>query len=364
MVSQAVQTGVREKLLEDSKRRDLIVWLYQEKVCSCVLEVNDELQDESREASASKTLVFRLIERVVKQLSPESQVFLYGSEAAQISLKESDLDISVSPDILRMFDSQLELSTAEQHQCRYALRRALAGILEELQATKLIVESERILWATIPIVKLVVDSRPLGGKLLVKVDLTVELFGGCNSTAFIQQTIKSMPPLQTLVLIVKTILAKKKLNVPFSGGLSSFAVVLLVAAYLVQTGMASSTAYHTLLAGLAEFYGAFEEDKYMVSLQQLPCYLLKGSSGGGLTIIDPMTAKEMKTRCINFDQIKELFQRLFEVFRGVEEQITEWCTALTPKTLEDWRKEGRNVCEMYQPKCNPLREFISSLEEG
>jgi DNA polymerase sigma len=42
-----------------------------------------------------------------------------------------------------------------------------------------------------------------------------------------------MPPLQTLVILVKALLAKRCLNVPYNGGLGSFAVVMLVGAFLI-----------------------------------------------------------------------------------------------------------------------------------
>jgi DNA polymerase sigma len=53
--------------------------------------------------------VFNRISEIVKGINPDSKAFLYGSEAAQISLKDSDIDISISKDILLWFDPGLDL---------------------------------------------------------------------------------------------------------------------------------------------------------------------------------------------------------------------------------------------------------------
>lgn len=42
-----------------------------------------------------------------------------------------------------------------------------------------------------------------------------------------------MPSMQISVIIIKAMLAKIKLNVPYSGGLGSFTLVILIAAFLI-----------------------------------------------------------------------------------------------------------------------------------
>jgi hypothetical protein len=87
------------------------------------------------------------------------------------------------------------------------------------------------------------------------------------------------------------------------------------------------------------FYGAFDENRFTVRVTELPAFVEKRGSGTGLAIVDPMTGKLMNTRCLNFDQIKDLFLKFYEACLRVREEIGEWCRGITAGQLEEWRRE-------------------------
>ena len=67
-----------------------------------------------------------------------------------------------------------------------------------------------------------------------------------------------MPSMQISVIIIKTMLAKLKLNVPYTGGLGSFTLVILIAACLLYYNLHNSTAYSLILPTIARFFSYFE----------------------------------------------------------------------------------------------------------
>uniref|UniRef100_A0A7S2W0F9 Poly(A) RNA polymerase mitochondrial-like central palm domain-containing protein n=1 Tax=Eucampia antarctica TaxID=49252 RepID=A0A7S2W0F9_9STRA len=81
---------------------------------------------------------------------------------------------------------------------------------------------------------------------LLSVDITFEgpEHGGIGSTAFSAQVVQEvcdetgLPPESTavvqVVMVIKELLAQKRLNEPFSGGLSSYAIILLVVAVMKE----------------------------------------------------------------------------------------------------------------------------------
>jgi DNA polymerase sigma len=73
---------------------------------------------------------------------------------------------------------------------------------------------------------------------IIKVDITVEakktLYShlGCLSTEFMKTWLNLYPQLNPIVLTLKYLLSKKSLNKPYKGGISSYCLLIMAAAYI------------------------------------------------------------------------------------------------------------------------------------
>jgi DNA polymerase sigma len=111
---------------------------------------------------------------------------------------------------------------------------------------------------------------------------------------------------------LKKILAFKELNKPFSGGLGSYAVVLMILAYLNAEGENKSISEHLL--GFLDFYG----NKFNSNEQQICKSYLTGevvisptenTEHNHLNIVDPLNPlNNIGKTTYNFPEIQKFFQ--------------------------------------------------------
>jgi len=86
--------------------------------------------------------------------------------------------------------------------------------------------------AKMPLIKLTTEPKILEREFNVDVSIALPSHGGAQTAAYVMQLCKSHPELKPLILVIKKLLAEKGLNDPFTGGLSSYALVLMVVASL------------------------------------------------------------------------------------------------------------------------------------
>lgn len=80
--------------------------------------------------------------------------------------------------------------------------------------------------AKVPIVKLVV--MPYG----LKFDLSIGMGNGVDAVEYIRSALVDWPPLRPMVTVLKLFLLQRQMNEVFTGGLSSFSLILSVLAFL------------------------------------------------------------------------------------------------------------------------------------
>jgi hypothetical protein len=86
---------------------------------------------------------------------------------------------------------------------------------------------------------------------LIKVDILVESDRSTaqRTTQFQKMAAQHYPSLSLLVVLLKYFLHIRGLNIPYNGGLTSYAIVLLVIAYLDHTNNTTSKNYRELFMG-------------------------------------------------------------------------------------------------------------------
>ncbi|RHY47958.1 hypothetical protein DYB26_013553 [Aphanomyces astaci] len=154
---------------------------------------------------------------LVRELWPHVAVEVYGSTHTQLCLPHSDVDcVLVSSETLTT--SPVDM---------------LEALMERLEACAWARNVELLRSARIPILKLhfVKCRHP------VKMDVTCGHspgHSGMEARGVVDQYRMAMPALRPLVIVLKSHLHAKGLNASYSGGLSSYALVLMVVRFLQE----------------------------------------------------------------------------------------------------------------------------------
>ncbi|EGZ29823.1 hypothetical protein PHYSODRAFT_466551 [Phytophthora sojae] len=147
----------------------------------------------------------------VLSLWPQSKVETFGSYSTGIWLPSSDVDLVIL-DVVDVNDSQLTAKHLKE----------LAKVLEK----KKWVESLLVLdTAKVPVLKLV------SAETSVPIDITFEsaaTHSGLLARDLIKRYADNMPELYPLAIVFKQLLRERDLNDAYTGGLSSYSVVLMI----------------------------------------------------------------------------------------------------------------------------------------
>ena len=210
---------------------------------------------EHRRLQPLQSLVWRALRTLAtgaQRLWPSAHVQLFGSWASGLQLASSDVDLLVCG-----------VPTEEQP---HLLLRALAAHLTD-QAW--LVSIQLIETARVPLIKAAMELPPdvaercgLDGPLQLDISLEGSGHSGVASTSLTRDVFCAhLHGLQTLVLVLKELLSSRNLNHAATGGLSSYALVLMAAFLLQQqAGLTSVTRGigHTLVRFL-EYFSALPE---------------------------------------------------------------------------------------------------------
>ncbi|XP_069469821.1 terminal nucleotidyltransferase 4A isoform X2 [Ambystoma mexicanum] len=159
------------------------------------------------EEAAMRREVVKRIETVIKDLWPTADVEIFGSFSTGLYLPTSDIDLVV----FGKWDRP-PLNLLEQ-----ALRKrnvAEPGSIKVLDK------------ATVPIIKLTDQETD------VKVDISFNVETGVKAARLIKDYMKKYTLLPFLILVLKQFLLERDLNEVFTGGISSYSLILMAISFL------------------------------------------------------------------------------------------------------------------------------------
>lgn len=260
----ATQLGEEEQAERSKRRQWAAAAVQSEQDRSSLLatlggEVERWAADEHRRLQPLQARVWRALRALATDtqlLWPSSRVELFGSWASGLQLGSSDVDLLVCG-----------APGSSEHQLRLELRQ-LARHLEEC-ATWL--EDIQIIdTARVPVIKATALLPPSVGAVCghrrLQLDISLEGTGhsGVASTSLIRDVFCAhLPGLQPLVLVLKELLSSRHLNSAATGGLSSYALVLMAASLLQQhVGLTSNTplpGVGHLLVRFLEYFSALPD---------------------------------------------------------------------------------------------------------
>ncbi|KAK2887164.1 hypothetical protein Q8A67_015392 [Cirrhinus molitorella] len=147
------------------------------------------------------------IESVIKELWPTAGVQIFGSFSTGLFLPTSDIDLVVfgkweKPPLQQLEQALRKHNVAEPYSIK---------VLDK---------------ATVPIIKLTDQETE------VKVDISFNVETGIKAASFIKEYVKKYTVLPYLILVLKQFLLQRDLNEVFTGGISSYSLILMVISFL------------------------------------------------------------------------------------------------------------------------------------
>ncbi|XP_058445784.1 non-canonical poly(A) RNA polymerase protein Trf4-1-like [Malaya genurostris] len=251
---------------------------------------------------ALRVQVVARIEAIVLNLWPMARVEMFGSFRTGLYLPTSDIDLVV----IGRWD-KLPLRTLE-------IELINRGIAESM--------SVRVLdKASVPIVKLTDRETQ------VKVDISFNMQSGVQSAELIKDFKRKYPVLAKLVLVLKQFLLQRDLNEVFTGGISSYSLILMCISFLQlhpRANLNQTTNLGVLLLEFLELYGRkFNYMKTGISVksggryipkEELQREMIDGHRPSLLCIEDPLTpGNDIGRSSYGALQVKQAFEYAYIV---------------------------------------------------
>ncbi|TSK28254.1 Non-canonical poly(A) RNA polymerase PAPD7 [Bagarius yarrelli] len=171
-----------------------------------IIDFYNFMSPRPEEATMRQEVVDR-IESVIKELWPSADVQIFGSFSTGLYLPTSDIDLVVFGKWDRPPLQQLE----------QAFRK---NDVAEPFSIKVLDK------ATVPIIKLTDQETE------VKVDISFNVETGVKAARFIKDYVKKYTVLPYLIFVLKQFLLQRDLNEVFTGGISSYSLILMVISFL------------------------------------------------------------------------------------------------------------------------------------
>ncbi|XP_023034814.1 non-canonical poly(A) RNA polymerase protein Trf4-1 isoform X3 [Drosophila willistoni] len=262
---------------------------------------------------AIRNEVVKRIEGVVHSIWPQAVVEIFGSFRTGLFLPTSDIDLVV----LGLWE-KLPLRTLE-------FELVSRGIAEA--CTVRVLDK-----ASVPIIKLTDRETQ------VKVDISFNMQSGVQSAELIKKFKRDYPVLGKLVLVLKQFLLLRDLNEVFTGGISSYSLILMCISFLQ---LHPRGIYHdkanlgVLLLEFFELYGRrFNYMKIGISIKNGGRYMPKdelqrdmvdGHRPSLLCIEDPLTpGNDIGRSSYGAFQVKQAFQCAYRVLTQAVSPLNLW----------------------------------------
>uniref|UniRef100_A0A1B0B004 polynucleotide adenylyltransferase n=1 Tax=Glossina palpalis gambiensis TaxID=67801 RepID=A0A1B0B004_9MUSC len=271
---------------------------------------------------AIRNEVVQRIEAVVHSIWPSALVEIFGSFRTGLFLPTSDIDLVV----IGLWD-KMPLRTLETE-------LIARGIAEP--------HSVRVLdKASVPIIKLTDRETQ------VKVDISFNMQSGVQSAELIKKYKQEFPLLAKLVLVLKQFLLQRDLNEVFTGGISSYSLILMCISFLQlhpRQVHADTDNLGVLLLEFFELYGRkFNYMKIGISIKNGGRYIPKedlqrdmidGHRPSLLCIEDPLTpGNDIGRSSYGALQVKQAFEYAYLMLSQAVSPLNNWANDCTERSI-------------------------------
>ncbi|KAL3624512.1 hypothetical protein CASFOL_031180 [Castilleja foliolosa] len=336
--------------------------------------LHDEIDSFCKQVAAEnmirKPYINWAVKRVARSLQvlwPRSRTNIFGSNATGLSLPSSDVDLVVCLPPVRNLEPIKEAGILEgrngiketclQHAARYLANQewVKSDSLKIVENTAipiimLVVEVPRDLISTLSNVQRPkeeadqlssagdnhfqtdgtskIKSDINDGLKSVRIDISFKSpnHTGLQTTGLVKDLTERFPAVTRLTLVLKQFLADRSLDQSYSGGLSSYCLVLLITRFLQHEhhhGRPTNQNYGSLLMDFLYFFGnVFEPRQMRISVQGSGVYLNRerGCSIDPLCIDDPLFLTNNVGR--NCFRIHQCIKAFADAYAMLENELT------------------------------------------
>ena len=180
-----------------------------EEVLDFALLVSPTPEDHSRRED-----VLRRVQHVADTVVPDSVVKPFGSFATRLYLPSSDVDC-----VMLLPNRSVSMSKNQTAKLMYR-------IIGELRKRKMVSHAEAITRARVPIIKF--TDKDTG----IQVDMCFNMESGLQSAALMNRFLGQYHCLRPLIFVLKFFLKSRSLNEPYTGGIGSYMLQLLLISHL------------------------------------------------------------------------------------------------------------------------------------
>lgn len=295
-----------KRLLSGESKETCTPWRTKDYTCDPpglheeICDFYEYMKPRLSEISMRSEVVSR-VTHIIQNKWPQARVEVFGSFSTYLFLPSSDIDLVVFGrwSHLPLFSLEEEFIKADV---------AVEGSILVLDKT------------TVPIIKFIDKQTE------VKVDISFNHKTGLQSVGVIQEFILQFPLLPKLFLVLKQFLTQRQLNEVFYGGISSYALLLLLVSFLQlhprQAANDATANLGVLLIEFFELYGRnFNYMKTAIRVRNGGSYFPKDellqddadySDHSLLYIEDPSDPPENASRgCYGMWQVKQAFDHAF-----------------------------------------------------
>ncbi|CAG5107900.1 Oidioi.mRNA.OKI2018_I69.chr1.g3543.t2.cds [Oikopleura dioica] len=291
-----------------------------------IIDFHNWIRSTPEEYTMRHDVVLR-VEEAIKQEFPGAQVEVFGSFQTGLYLPTSDIDMVV---LGEKIDQRYGNPQNSPH---YRLQDRLLkqGIAERYNIK--VIDS-----AAVPIIKMrdmITD---------IKVDISFNMKTGVTAIGLVKGYIRQFPALRYLVLVLKQFLLQRDMNEVWTGGISSYGLILMVVSFLQQQGAddtADEVNLGVLLIKFLRFYGMeFEYSKCCIRVknggqfikkEEMAAQMKEAPSGpkyvpNFLSIEDPLTPSNDVGRASHgAENVKDAFLFAYRLLdRGVSPQALHY----------------------------------------
>jgi len=247
------------------------------------------------------------VKQVVYSIWPRAWCDVFGSIASGLAAPCSDVDMVVRgvPQADRV--------------------RVLAQHLEREEWVQMVQAVER---TAVPVVKFNTAAIPIafgnrGNLIAVDITFENEAHHGLNTCGLVRQFVQRWPPLKPLVLVLKQFLVEKGLNDPYVGGISSYGLVLMVAAILRRHWPSGMTSKADLGLLFVEFLQVYSSKEFLDKGVRFGNDGRRKPLGDPCFIEDPLDPNNNVGRsCFGIQQVMEHFSKALEAIRAYEQETS------------------------------------------
>ncbi|CAD8141718.1 unnamed protein product [Paramecium pentaurelia] len=300
-----------------------------------ILDFTDNIMSEYEEMLPFRFLAFERVKLVIQKVFlgiPDGMIMLFGSCATGLALIDSDIDIGING--LEVYN-------------RNMLKGHFDNLFFEFSRKKWVVKANPIFNSSVPIIKLEIDPqinifeyegrnldeqqiqqwKKLKQKLKsgIKVDISFNFNGnaiysthlGSITTELVKKWMEEYPSLQQIVLILKSMIKKLKLSESYTGGLSSYSLIIMVYSYMREQRITSNLIGEQFIDMLNFYVNCFDSSStgiglladinnpnssYFFNLQDYCLPMLP------ITIFNPYNRKLLTHSCVQINKIFDFFK--------------------------------------------------------